>query len=98
MAAVLANALGDGPLDFAVAPFAYALLWVRSDVAGDRFSPWAVKRLTALAEVIEIQTVVYPGRVAFHAMGDRDEVKAVLDRIAQVGFGHSLVGAGRNFD
>src|SRR4029453_16416112 len=58
VAAVLADALGDGPLDFGVAPRAYALLLVRRDVAGDRFSPRAAKRLTALAKAIrEIQTV-----------------------------------------
>jgi hypothetical protein len=51
VAAVLADSLGDGPLDFGVAPRACALLPVRRDIAGDRFSKRAVKRLTAPAKI-----------------------------------------------
>src|SRR6267142_1959263 len=91
--------MGDDGAEVGGAPRANALLPVRRDVAGVRFPERAAKRLTALAEAIrEIQTVVYLGRVALHAMGDRDEIEAVLDWIAQVSFGHSLAGAGRDFD
>src|SRR6185312_7177289 len=83
---VARNALPDGVTDFRFAPCADAGRSIGSDVGGGAHlgAAWAQREgATALAESVRvIMRSARPGRMAFHAMADGDEIGAVLHWIA----------------
>src|SRR5450759_3080443 len=97
LAAVLTDPCRDGTLDLGVGPRPDALGLALGDVARHRHAPRSLELEAAGAEPsLELADALLHRRMAFHAVGDGGEVEAVLQPVAEHGFGIGLLGAGEN--
>src|SRR5262249_9661958 len=88
----------DRAPDIGIAPIADSRRLARGDVARRRNAPRPRELAAALAErifKINARSRRPERRMAFHAMGDGDEIEAALHLIVEVGFGRGLLGAGK---